>query len=179
MILLNIDLIARMKLKEEFFKSFQEGDQFKKYNGRNLIFYSLGNTDLSSRYEISNFLIDNGVDVKCLNDEHESVLHVLLGQVKHDLEKTIILCKRFIDEGVDINTLDSKNRVAFQYILNMKYSDEQLKPLYDLWFSQSYVEITIPNFWGLTPIDLAKKLPYRKIILEKMQNYVDDIENLL
>lgn len=171
---MKIDLIALTKNRDAFFRSFKNGDQLREFEGRSLIFYSLGNTDLASRYEISNFLIDKGVDVLCLNDENESVLHVLLGQIKHDLDKTIKLCQRFLSEGVDINILDKKNRVALQYILNMKYTDEQLEPLYNLWFSQSYVELTIPNKWGMTPVDLAKKLPYRKYILERMQLYLQE-----
>lgn len=171
---MNIDLIARTKKKDEFFNFFKEGDQFKRYEGRSLIFFSIGNSDLISRYDISNFLIDKDVDVKCLNTENESVLHVLLGQTKHDVDKTVELCEKFISKGVDINMLDNKNRVAFQYIINMKFSDEQLKPLYDLWFSQPYIELTIPNAWGVTPIDLALELPYRKEVLERMQNYVQE-----
>jgi hypothetical protein len=170
---MDIDLIARLRNIDEFFNSFIEGDQFKRYQGRSLVFFSLGNSDLDSRYYISNFLVDKGVDVRCLNDENESVLHVLLGQTKHDLDRTIELCSKFLSLGVNINALDNKKRVAFQSILNMKYTDEQLRPLYDLWFSQPYLELKVPNAWGLTPIDLAQKVPYRKEVLERMQKYVE------
>lgn len=172
-----INLIAMMKKKDDFFGAFIEGDQFKDYSGTSLVFWSLGNTSLDSRYCISNFLLDKGVNVKCVGEANESVLHVLLGQVKHDIEKTVMLCERFINKGVDINLLDSNQRVAFQWILNMKYTDEQLKPLYDLWFSQPYVELTIPNAWGYSPIDLARKLPFRKDILGRMEAYVQQKEN--
>lgn len=171
-IMMNIDLVALIKQKEVFFNCFREGDQYRSYNGKSLIFYSIANSDLSSRYDISNFLLDKEVDVINLNSQNESVLHVLLAQVKHDLDKTIKLCKIFINRGVDINTLDNKGRVAFQYILNMKFSDEQLNPLYDMWFSQPHIELTIQNAWGLTPIDLAMKISYRKKILERMEKYV-------
>lgn len=171
---MRIDLIAMLEKADEFFNCFKEGEQFEYFSGKSLIFFSVGNTDLTSRYEISNFLIDKGVDVKCLDDENESVLHVLLAQVKNDIDETVKLCEKFFSRGVDINILDSKNRVAFQYVINMKFTDEQLKPLYDLWFSQPYVELTIPNAWGVTPIELASKLPYRKEILKRMQNYVEN-----
>ncbi len=169
---MNISLIASIKKKDDFFNAFKDGDQNRLHNGNSLIMYSVGNTDLDARYEISNFLIDKGVDVESLNAENESVLHLLLGHNEHELERTIELCKRFISLGVNINTLDKFNRVALQYIINMKYSDEQLRPLYDLWFSQEFVELEVPNKWGLTPIDLARKLPYRKEFYERMLDYV-------
>ncbi|MGV6938641.1 hypothetical protein ACWA2B_24935 [Paenibacillus sp. CMM36] len=51
----------------------------------------------------------------------------------------------------------------------MKYTDDELKPLYDLWFSRKDLVLTIKDDWGLTPIDFAKKLPYKKNILERME----------
>ena len=59
----------------------------------------------------------------------------------------------------------------------MKYTDEELAPLYDLWFSQPYVELNIRDRWGLTPIEFAKKVPYRKMIVERMMAYVSKQED--
>lgn len=169
---MNIDLIAQLKPKEVFFENYHDGDELKKYNGESLIFYSLANTDLDSRYEISKFLINKNVDVTSSGKDNISPLHILLGQVKHNLAETIELCGDLIKRGSDINILDSRDRTAFQYIINMKFLDEELEPLYELWFSQPYVELTIPNAWGYTPIDLAKKLPHRKQLVKRMESYV-------
>lgn len=93
---MNIDLIAKLKSSEEFFNAFQEGDQFKTFDGKPLIFYSLSNTDLDSRYKISNFLLDRCVDVKSVNKYNESVFHVLLGQIQNDIPSVCKLCERMI-----------------------------------------------------------------------------------
>ncbi|ERI10253.1 hypothetical protein HMPREF0083_01653 [Aneurinibacillus aneurinilyticus ATCC 12856] len=173
---MNIDMIAKLKRSEEFFAAFQEGDQLKYFDGISLIFYAVSNKDLESRYKISNFLLDKGVDVTSLNQDHESILHVLLSQVKNDIIQVTNLCGRLISMGADINILDNNNRVALKYILNMKYADEELKPIYDLWFSQENVSLTTKDKWGMTPIEFAKKLPYRKDIVERMELYVREKE---
>lgn len=169
-----IDLITSLKTKKEFFESFQEGDQLKCFRGRSLIFPAVSNKNLESRYEICDFLLDKKVDVTCLNEENESVLHILLVQVKNDVIQTTKLCQRLISTGADINVLDSKNRVAFKYVINMKYTDEELKPLYDLWFSQPYVNLITKDNWGLTPIEFAGKFPYRKDLVKRMSDYVKE-----
>lgn len=169
---MNIDLIAKLKRSEDFFEVFQEGDQFKTYDGVPLIFYSLSNNDLDTRYKISSYLLDKGVDVKYVNKYNQSVFHVLLGQVQNDVPSVCRLCERMIAMGADINVLDKNNVLPLKYILNMKYTDEELKPLYDLWFSQPNVILDVKDKWGLTPIDFAKKVPYRKEIVERMEKYV-------
>ncbi|MDQ0049240.1 ankyrin repeat protein [Paenibacillus polymyxa] len=166
---MNIDMIAKLKSGEEFFTAFQEGDQLKTYDGVSLIFFAVSNKNLDARHKISNFLLDKGIDVRCLNRDHESVLHVLLSQVKNDIIQVTHLCERLIKMGADINVLDKKNRSVLKHILNMKHTDDELKPLYDLWFSQKDLVLTIKDDWGLTPIDFAKNLPYRKNILERME----------
>lgn len=169
---MKIDMVAKLKSSEEFFNAYQEGDELKHFNGIPLIFYAVSNKDLESRYKISNFLLDKCVNVTVLNQEHESVLHVLLSQIKHDTIQVTQLCRRLIDMGVDINILDNNNRVALKYILSMKYEDKDLKPLYDLWFSQERVTLEIRDKWGVTPIEFAKKLPYRGEIVERMELHV-------
>ena len=96
-------------------------------------------------------------------------MHILLSRTNHDLRKTIEISKKLIEKDVNINVFDNKNRLALQYLINMKYTDEDLKPLYDLWFSQPYIEMLAKNNTGVSPIDLAKKIPYRNVLLEMMQ----------
>ena len=50
----------------------------------------------------------------------------------------------------------------------VKYTDEELMPLYDLWFSQPAVDINTKNAWGVSPLELAQKLPFRKKLVEMM-----------
>ena len=36
--------------------------------------------------------------------------------------------KKLIDKGVNINQLDEKERVPLQYLINLKYTGEELEP---------------------------------------------------
>ena len=114
-------------------------------------------------------MIDEGADVHVLGRDKNSLLHVLLGHVKHDLPNEVALCKRLIEMGVDINILNNKNVLAIQWLMNMKYSDEKLKPLYDLWFAQDYVDVTTKNAWGYSPLELAEKDPLRADLVRRMR----------
>lgn len=165
---MNIYLTARMKSAEEFYKLYDKKYLNEPYEGDTLIIYGIGNTKFDDRYNITNFLLNEGADAKVIDIYGNTLLHILLGHVKHDLEKTIELCKRLIDLGVDINHKDNRNRLAIQWIINLKYTDEELMPLYDLWFSQSNVDINTKNDWGFSPLELAKKLPFREKLVERM-----------
>lgn len=166
---MNIFLTAKLKKEEEFFKDFTPDMIQNKEEGKNLLSYSLANKDLQARYAISNFLIDSGCDVSVINDEGETLLHILLGQVKNLVPETTEVCKKLIDGGVDINTLDKKKRLALQYIINMKNTDKELAPLYNLWFATGEVCVNIKNNWGTSPLELASSIPYRNDILERMK----------
>lgn len=168
---MNIDLTAKLKTKEEFLAIYKEGDEKKLYDGLPLIFYALSNNDLESRYFITSFLLDKNVDVLTKTVDDDTVLHILLSQRQHDLQKTFELCKSFLELGVDINALDKKNRLAFQWLINLKYTDEELVPFYDLWFSQNSVDFTTKNSWGVSPMELAVKVGLRATLVDRMKEY--------
>jgi len=168
---MTIDLIAKLKTTKEFLQTYNIGDEKQLYDGKSLIFFSLSNTDLKSRYEISNILLNNNVDILCKNKEQETVLHVLLGQVKHDILKTSKLCKRFIEEGVDINAKDKNGQMAIHYIIRLNKTDEELCKLYDLWFSKSDVDLVSKDSTGCSPLEYAEKFPYRCELVERMKKY--------
>jgi ankyrin repeat protein len=168
---IKIDLIAKLKNTSEFMKVYKDGDEKNVFDGKSLIFFSLSNTDLSSRYEISNFLLDKNIDVLCKNREDETVLHVLLGQRKNDIEKTYRLCERLIEKGVNINEKDGKGQVALIYIIRLNKSDEELEQLYNLWFSQPNLDLTSKDSTGFSAIEYARKFPYRSSLIERMEKY--------
>jgi len=170
---MNIDLIAELKTSKEFFEEYKLEDEKKIYWGKSLIFYSVANTDLESRYTISNFLLDKGVDVTLITKDNDSVLHYLLDQREHDLNETINLCKKFIELGADINALDNKKVLALQRIINMGFADLELEPLYDIWFSQPNIDVTTKNFKGVAPIELVQKFPNRCALYERMKKYAE------
>lgn len=171
MLTIKVDLIAKLKNTSEFMKVYKDGDEKNVFDGKSLIFFSLSNTDLPSRYEISNFLLDKNIDVLCKNDEGETVLHVLLGQRKNDIEETYRLCKRFIENGVNINEKDGKGQVALIYIIRMNKSDEELEKLYNLYFSQPNLDFNSKDNTGFSAIEYASKFPYRSSFIERVERY--------
>lgn len=138
-------------------------------SGSPLIFWAMSNQTPENRYDIVKFLISEGAELKSVNDENETLFHVLFSRPQHNLEQTVELTEILIKAGVDVNQLDAKNRVAIQYLVNLpKFSDEELAPLYDLIFAQCDLELSIKNSWGYTPVELAQKVPYRSELLKRM-----------
>lgn len=168
---MDISLIAKLKQYDEFQSCYKQGDAKKEYGGKPLLFYSVSNNDPQSRYLITDFLLQEGAQANGINECGENLLHILLSRVKHDLHQTTELCKRLIDQGADVNQIDEKGRVPLQYLINMKYSDEELEPLYQIWFAEKNILIHHKNIWGKSPLELAKALPYRAGMLERMKKY--------
>ena len=138
-------------------------------NGSPIIFCAMANQTPQNRYDIVSFLIDEGADLNGINEEGETLFHILFSRPKHIMEQTVELTRILIDEGVDINQLDAKNRGAIQYLISHpKYTDEDFAPLYDVIFQKCTLELNIKNDWGYTPIELARKLPYRADLLKRM-----------
>ena len=138
-------------------------------NGSPVIFCAMANQTPKNRYDIVNFLIDEGADLNGTNEECETLFHVLFSRPNHIMEQTVELTQILIDAGVDINQLDAKNRVAIQHLISHpKFSDEELAPLYDVIFQNCTLELNIKNDWGYSPIELAQKLPYRAELLKRM-----------
>ena len=54
---MDISLVAKMKKYDEFILYYNEGDERKVYKGKSLLFYSLSNNDIESRFLITNFLL--------------------------------------------------------------------------------------------------------------------------
>ncbi len=168
---MDICWIAQLKDKKAFYSNYQKGDSTKLFNGRSLVFFALANTNLETRYELVNFLLDEGADALSINADKETLLHILLSRTNHDLSATTNLCSRLIKSGVDINSIDNRNRLALQYLVNMKYTDDELEPLYEMWFAQPHICVNIKNDWGRSPLDIARLMPYRKKLVERLEKY--------
>jgi hypothetical protein len=166
-----IDLVAKLKKTEDFIATYQEGDEKASYGGRSLIFWALGNSDLRSRYEISEMLLNKNVDVLSKNSDSDTVLHVLLGQAKNDVSKVYDLCREFIKRGVDINAKDRLGQTAIYSIIRMKNTDEELQSLYDLFFATPDLDLSVKDKAGVTPLRYASSCSYRTALAERMRNY--------
>jgi hypothetical protein len=171
---MDVFLMARLKRADEFFAAFTPGHAaLLDDRGCSLIMSALGNTDLLSRYGISNAVLDAGCGIGALGVGGATVLHVLFGQVEHELKADTHLARRLIERGADINARDNAGRVPFFEVLNLKSVDGDLLPIYDLWFEQPAPDFTTKSKFGLSPIDAARKIPYRSGILARMESLVE------
>lgn len=172
---MDIFLTAHLKSADDFFAKFTPGDaQAVDAKGRGLLLMSLQNKDLASRYTVSNFLLDHGAPVNTSGNGGATALHVLFGQVSHDVTEDAHLARRLIDAGADVNARDDNGRLPFLEVVNMKYSDDDLKPIYDLWFEQPNADFTTVSAHGVSPITFAKKLPFRSAVVARMEKYVGE-----
>ena len=113
--------------------------------------------------------MDEGEDLNGTNEEGETLFHILFSRPKHIMEQTVELTQILTEAEVDINQLDAKHRVAIQYLISHpKFTDEDFAPLYDVIFQNCTPEVNVKNDWGYTPIELARKLPYRADLLKRM-----------
>lgn len=76
--------------------------------------------------------------------------------------------KRLLNEAPKIGSPVIFCAMANQTISQPKFTDEELAPLYDAIFQNCTLEVNIKNDWGYTPIELARKLPYRADLLKRM-----------
>ena len=170
---MNIHLTAGMKKADDFFSLYKPSDLHTLDSGKTLVYHALKNTSLPDRYEITNFLLDQGGEPGEANAYGETVLHVLFGHVNHDIQEDVKLAKRFIEAGADINALDKAKRLPFLGVLNMKYTDEELQPLYDIWLESPNADFTTKSNYGFSNLELAAKVPYRSHILQQMKQYIE------
>ena len=57
------------------------------------------------------------------------------------------------------------------YSIYLKHTDEELEPLYQIWFAQNSILVNHKNAWGKTPLEIAEQMPYRASLLERMKKY--------
>lgn len=72
---------------------------------------------------------------------------------------------------MDVNARDYRGTVAFCELLINGGTDEKLS---DLLLSQPNLDLTTPNVFGYTPIDLAECRPHRATLTARMKEYVHD-----
>jgi len=169
---MNIHQMAELKSAAEFRSAYKGSDRDVLERGTSLVYKALLNTSLPDRYQIANFLLDQGCPSGASGPGGATVLHVLFGQVKHDIHEDANLARRLIEAGADINALDNNRRLPFLEVLNMNFQDDELQPIYDVWLERPDADFTTESVHGLSPISGAAKLPFRAGILKQMERYV-------
>jgi hypothetical protein len=170
----SIDLMAKLKPTAEFIEAASQVDVTVPLpSGESLLLWSLANKDLESRYASTQWLLDQDCGLGVPDSEGSTELHMLFGQVKHDIGADVSIAEQLIAIGADVNAFAARGGLVFCDVLWMKHVDEDLEPIYDLWFSQPGVlDFETASKEGRCPLAIARSLPYRATILERMERYV-------
>lgn len=171
---MKISLTARLKTADEFFGQFTDGDEHEAFDGQALIFSALANTKIPDRYDIADFLLERDCALTPAGSEANSPLHVLLSSRKHDLHRDLKLARIFLDRGVDINHRNANNEVAFAWLVDLPFTDDELADLYDLWFSSPHLlDFTASSsHYRACPLDALARIEYRATLARRVQSYI-------
>ncbi len=168
-----IDLFATASREpaHTFFSLFRPGDAQKvDARGCGLLLQALANKDLPSRYSLGHFLLDGAHPSRQVSAEQpfftSSSVRSPTTSRRRAHRTTSDRCRRRYQRA------DENGRVPFLEVLNMKYSDEDLNPIYDLWFEREDADFTSVSVHGVSPISFAKKLPFRDSVVDRMESYV-------
>lgn len=168
---MDLGAIAQLKPADEFYAAYTPGAEQEEYRGLGLLMRALLNTDPDSRYATVPFLLDRGAPLGPNSADGSTTLHALFGHQRHDLGYDEEIARGLLALGADINAKDRMGRMPIHYLLQLRYTDEALRPIYDLWFQQPALDFTSPTRWGTTPIDLATGVAYHAEIARRMAQY--------
>lgn len=113
--IVDLFLTAPREPARTFLSIFRPGDAKKvDAKGRGLLLQALANKDLPSRYSLGHFLLDEGAPLTA-GLGGATVLHVLSGQVSHDVGEDAHIARRLIEAGADINARDENPSTARRF----------------------------------------------------------------
>ena len=129
---------VRFGTLKDVIEIFKKGDEKLGEASRDsILFDALANTNSIARYEITNFLINKGADIKAVTEDGISLFFPLFSYGWTDIVKTTILCKTLLEKGADITTIYKKEKtVSFKGLFNIGTPEIEMLPLYQLIFSQ-------------------------------------------
>ena len=164
---------VRFGTLKDVIEIFKKGDEKLGEASRDsILFDALANTNSIARYEIANFLINKGADVKIITEDGMSMFFPLFSYGRQDIVKTTILCKTLLKKGADITAMYKKEKtVSFKMLFNIGTPEMEMLPLYQLIFSQPGLPLLVKDKWGLTVIEFARR-SNRPIAVKMMEDYV-------
>ena len=164
---------VRFGTLKDVIEIFKKGDEkIGDASGDSILFHALANTNSVARYEITNFLINKGADVKAVTEDGISLFFPLFSYGWIDIVKTTILCKTLLEKGADITTIYKKEKtVAFKELFNISAPEMEMLTLYQLILSQPGLSLLVKDKWGLTVIEFARR-SNRPIAVKMMEDYV-------
>ena len=164
---------VRFGTLKDVIEIFKKGDEKLGEASRDsILFDALANTNSIARYEITNFLINKGADVKIVTEDGKNMFFPLFSYGRQDIVKTTILCKTLLEKGADITVMHKKEKtVSFKMLFNIGIPEIEMLPLYQLIFSQPGLPLLVKDKWGLTVIEFARRFN-RPIAVKMMEDYV-------
>lgn len=165
----DIAWVAKWGVAEEFERRYREGDEKKLYYKKGLLYYALANPNLKARYQIADFLLAKGAGTEPIEAEFDGPFHYLLRQREHDIPCTVSLCNKLLQSGANPNQAGKENILPIECMLEMKYTEDELLPLYDFWLKIPNLNLNLHTFDGKLPIDIAK-IYGRKEFLRRLKS---------
>ena len=170
---MKIFLTANMKTFEDFVALYSEGDEARANRGRSLFSYALGNSKAEERYKIVDFLLERNPSFAHKSGDGASLLHILLGAVKHDPARDAAIAQVLVDHGETFNCLDDRRRLPLQYLLPAhRYSDEDLAPIYDVIFASPDPGFTTVVDRGKPFHELVRAFEERQVLADRIDAYL-------
>ncbi len=170
---MNIFLTANMETFEDFVALYVPGDEARANRGRSLFSYALGNCEAEERYKIVDLLLERNPSFAHMSGDGASLLHILLGAVKHDPARDAAIAQVLIDHGETFNCLDYRKRLPLQYLLPLhRYSDEDLTPIYDVVFASPDPGFTAVVDGGKPFHELVRAFEDRQALADRIDEYL-------
>lgn len=130
---------------DEFLKAYSPADATQlAAGGRPLLFKSVTNPDIDARVAITERLLDDGADPSVVSNG-VNVLHVFFGTRVHDAEKEVLMLRRLIEGGADINQVSKRSGPPLAVLIEHGPRPESAcLPFYDVIFAQPNLDFTVP-----------------------------------
>jgi hypothetical protein len=137
-----------------------------------VLFRSLANRDPQSRATIVARMLEWGADATTIQ-QGITTLHVLLGNLD-DLAVDVRVLGWLLDRGADMNAKGGKFGRPFETLFTkIKYTDEQLDPLYHEFLKRPGLDLTSVNSNGNTVIDVARNaIRWRASLIPRLERYL-------
>ena len=171
MVLRDIFDAAQEGTFEEFY-SLYRGDvnqiTHEKLNLLNMVLTS--NTLLDEKLKIIQFLIDEKIDVNCLESDNRNDLHNLFqfkANWRVDVEYATKVMSMLLKAGINVNQVDKYGAIPLiAAITVLKLTTKEALPLYEMLIA-SGSDIHRKDFQGKSAIDYAREFSWRQDLLSE------------
>ncbi|TDO91881.1 hypothetical protein [Enemella evansiae] len=113
--------------------------------------------DPQLRYQSVQRLIELGIDVPVASRGRSGVLNVLIGAKKQELDGLLTTTRILLDKGADAGFVSQQERTPSMELVNSKFDESELAPLYPDWFARDDLNLGHRNKAGVDAQTLAER----------------------